>query len=86
MAEVFHWEITQLSALHKRYGGNLGILIVLPLALIITPLHSTLYDRAVLLRALILAQLELAAIHTLDEDGTRGQYTISLTAIVFVDA
>ena len=86
MAEVGHGDITQLSALPQRHGGDFVLLTVLPLVLAIAPLHSTLYGRAVLLRALILAQLKLAAIHTSDEEGTRGQDAISLTAIVFVDA
>ena len=83
MAEVGHWDITQLSAIHQRYGGNFVFLTVIPIVLVIAPLHSTFYDRAVLLRALLLAQLELEAMHTSDEGGTRSQYAISLTAIVF---
>ena len=83
MAEVGHWDITQLSDIHQRYGGNFVFLTVIPIVLVIAPLHSTFYDRAVLLRALLLAQLELEAMHTSDEGGTRSQYAISLTAIVF---
>ena len=86
MAEVGNKEITQLSDLPHRHGDNFVLLILLPLILVISPLHSTLYGLSVFLRSLILAQLELLAIHTLDEGVTRSQYKTSLNSIVFVDA
>ena len=86
MAEVGNGEIIQLIDLPHWHGGNFLLIILLPLVLIIYPLHSNIYGRAVFLRSLILTQLKLAAIHTSYKGGTRSQYTISLNSIVFVDA
>ena len=85
MAEVGHGDITQLSALPQQHGGNFRLLALLHLVVVIALHHSTIYGQANLLRALILEQIDLAAIRKPDKGDTRSQYAISLNNIVFLD-
>ena len=85
MAEVSHEDITQLIDLPQQHGGDFGLLTSHYLVLVTALHHSTIYGQADILRFLILAQINVAAIRTLDKGVTRILYAISLTDIVFLD-